>query len=144
VLPLWLAPRAGESIVKEPCCLCDNTHAHTRLCGSCARDPANADWVQGEEETLAHLDVSDTDRMRFGTLAEATDLPLRCSTDLQRRIETIMARGLSEQVIYRRPGKHYPVRSPRWRAARSWAEVGRAAGCSAAYARRIALRRIDG
>ena len=36
--------------MRQPCCICENTNAHMRLCDEHYADPANADWVEGDLE----------------------------------------------------------------------------------------------
>ena len=41
---------AGLAPVRQPCCICENTNAHMRLCDDCATKPENQDWNACEPE----------------------------------------------------------------------------------------------
>lgn len=53
------------------CAICDNTNATLRLCDTCRRDKANADWSEGEDladyERVSAEDV-DFSRMNVGSV----------------------------------------------------------------------------
>lgn len=122
--------------LREPCAICDTTNAHSRLCRVCARDPVNADWVSGDEETGAMCDVGDE---AVVPLAVALDLPLRALTPLGQRICAVFL--AKEPRTYHDPRRHALV-VRRVNVRKRYRAVARVVGCSEAYVRRV-IERID-
>ena len=81
------------------CCICEGTNAHQRLCRRCRRDPANADWVVGEEELGAERELNrGTSPLSYAELVrdnEETRL-----TEVQRQICRLLLRGERVAVPY--------------------------------------------
>ena len=61
-------PQGVGGQVKQPCCICENTNQHMRLCDAhFYDDPANADWVEGDlEQPDEHIEyrVDEYERLR--------------------------------------------------------------------------------
>ena len=124
---------------KGRCALCTPSFAGSRLCEDCARDPANADWIQGEE--LLADDVTELVALPPEVVAANLSTVPRKLTRLQEAIVRMHAQGAVVTIrCYARTGGVMKVRR-RWRSV-SYREIARSLGCSEAMVRKTVSRTL--
>jgi hypothetical protein len=80
------------------CSCCGNAYGTNYLCKPCREDPANVDWYEGEEVSLAYVEAS---AASSGLLGRG---PRYAPTALTMAICRALKRGLSRRAVAREVG----------------------------------------
>jgi hypothetical protein len=127
--------------VKQPCCICENTNAHMRLCDECWAKPENAGWSDGYfEQADDHVEWRLEEHDRLRAAYDRAPLPI---SERVRAIAKLVACGT--RTRYRRKDRQGRYRGYRWRKKRyvGVREIARLTGIPKSTVCRI-MQRIEG